>query len=49
MRHDDIKQTANTYGHLYTERKQEVMSVFESCLRLVSYWYQDQNNTSKNP
>ncbi|MED4584106.1 tyrosine-type recombinase/integrase [Brevibacillus choshinensis] len=28
MRHDDIKQTANTYGHLYTERKQEVMSVF---------------------
>lgn len=29
MRHDDIKQTANTYGHLYTERKHEVMSVFE--------------------
>lgn len=29
MRHDDIKQTANTYGHLYTERKQEVMSVFD--------------------
>ncbi|MEK3976092.1 site-specific integrase [Psychrobacillus sp. FSL K6-1267] len=28
MRHDDIKQTANTYGHLYTERKQEAMSVF---------------------
>lgn len=29
MRHDDIKQTANTYGHLYTERKHEVMSVFD--------------------
>jgi len=29
MRHDDIQQTANTYGHLYTERKQEVMSVFD--------------------
>lgn len=29
MRHDDIKQTANTYGHLYTERKQEVMNVFD--------------------
>lgn len=29
MRHDDIKQTANTYGHLYTERKQEIMSVFD--------------------
>lgn len=29
MRHDDIKQTANTYGHLYMERKQEAMSVFE--------------------
>jgi integrase len=29
MRHDDIKQTANTYGHLYTERKQEVMSIFD--------------------
>ena len=29
MRHDDIKQTANTYGHLYIERKQEVMSVFD--------------------
>lgn len=29
MRHDDIKQTANTYGHLYMERKQEVMSVFD--------------------
>jgi hypothetical protein len=28
MRHDDIKQTANTYGHLYTERKHQVMSVF---------------------
>ncbi|WP_349774141.1 tyrosine-type recombinase/integrase [Sporosarcina aquimarina] len=29
MRHDDIKQTANTYGHLYTERKHELMSVFD--------------------
>lgn len=29
MRHDDIKQTANTYGHLYVERKHEVMSVFD--------------------
>lgn len=29
MRHDDIQQTANTYGHLYTERKQKVMSVFD--------------------
>lgn len=29
MRHDDIKQTANTYGHLYVERKQEVMSIFD--------------------
>lgn len=29
MRHDDIKQTANTYGHLYVERKQEIMNVFD--------------------
>nr|WP_280635050.1 site-specific integrase [Paenibacillus polymyxa] len=29
MRHDDIKQTANTYGHLYVERKREAMSVFD--------------------
>lgn len=29
LRHDDIQQTANTYGHLYTERKHEVMSVFD--------------------
>lgn len=29
MRHDDIKQTANTYGHLYTERKHQAMSVFD--------------------
>ncbi|EFM10133.1 integrase family protein [Paenibacillus curdlanolyticus YK9] len=29
MRHDDIKQTANTYGHLYNERKHEAMSVFD--------------------
>jgi integrase len=30
LRHDDIKQTANTYGHLYVERKHEVMSVFDT-------------------
>lgn len=29
MRHDDIKQTANTYGHLYVERKHEAMSAFD--------------------
>ncbi|MEJ3717236.1 site-specific integrase [Paenibacillus polymyxa] len=29
MRHDDIKQTTNTYGHLYVERKREAMSVFD--------------------
>lgn len=29
MRHDDIKQTANTYGHLYVERKHSAMSVFD--------------------
>lgn len=29
MRHDDIKQTANTYGHLYTERKHEAMEAFD--------------------
>ncbi|MFC5468450.1 tyrosine-type recombinase/integrase [Cohnella suwonensis] len=29
MRHDDIKQTANTYGHLYTERKHEAMDAFD--------------------
>lgn len=29
MRHDDIKQTSSTYGHLYTERKQKAMSVFD--------------------
>lgn len=29
MRHDDIKQTSSTYGHLYTERKHEAMSVFD--------------------
>ena len=29
MRHDDIKQTSTTYGHLYTERKQKAMSVFD--------------------
>ncbi|MFG0216651.1 tyrosine-type recombinase/integrase [Brevibacillus porteri] len=27
LRHDNIKQTANTYGHI--ERKREAMSVFE--------------------
>lgn len=29
MRHDDIKQTSNTYGHLYVERKHEAMNVFD--------------------
>lgn len=29
MRHDDIKQTSSTYGHLYVERKHEAMSVFD--------------------
>lgn len=29
MRHDDIKQTSSTYGHLYTERKHEAMHVFD--------------------
>lgn len=29
MRHENIKETADTYGHLYLERKQEVMSVFD--------------------
>jgi len=29
LRHVDIQQTANTYGHLYTERKQQVMDVFD--------------------
>ncbi len=29
MRHDDIKQTANTYGHLYTERKHQAMDAFD--------------------
>lgn len=29
MRHENIKETADTYGHLYIERKQEVMSVFD--------------------
>lgn len=28
MRHEDIKITANTYGHLYLERKHEVMKIF---------------------
>ncbi|WP_240470248.1 tyrosine-type recombinase/integrase [Brevibacillus laterosporus] len=28
MRHADIKQTVNTYRHLYVERKQKAMSVF---------------------
>ena len=29
MRHENIKETADTYGHLYIERKQEVMSIFD--------------------
>lgn len=29
MRHEDIKQTANTYGHLYVERKQQIMHIFD--------------------
>lgn len=29
MRHENITETADTYGHLYTERKQQVMSVFD--------------------
>jgi integrase len=29
MRHENIKETADTYGHLYLERKQEAMSVFD--------------------
>lgn len=29
MRHDDIKQTSSTYGHLYTERKHKAMHVFD--------------------
>ncbi|MCP8969689.1 tyrosine-type recombinase/integrase [Ectobacillus ponti] len=28
MRHENITETADTYGHLYVERKQEVMNVF---------------------
>lgn len=29
MRHENITETANTYGHLYVERKHEAMSVFD--------------------
>ncbi|QDZ76025.1 tyrosine-type recombinase/integrase [Bacillus cereus] len=29
MRHENIKETADTYGHLYIERKQKAMSVFD--------------------
>lgn len=29
MRHENIQMTANTYGHLYVERKHEAMSVFD--------------------
>ncbi|WP_353054214.1 site-specific integrase [Bacillus thuringiensis] len=29
MRHENIKETADTYGHLYVERKQKAMSVFD--------------------
>lgn len=29
MRHENITETADTYGHLYVERKHEVMAVFD--------------------
>ncbi|MGG0001096.1 tyrosine-type recombinase/integrase [Bacillus safensis] len=29
MRHDSIQQTANTYGHLYNERKHNAMKAFD--------------------
>ncbi|MGU9502756.1 site-specific integrase [Bacillus paralicheniformis] len=29
MRHENIKETADTYGHLYVERKHNAMSVFD--------------------
>jgi integrase len=29
MRHSNIQETVNTYGHMFTERKHEVMSVFD--------------------
>lgn len=29
MRHENITETDSTYGHLYVERKQEIMSVFD--------------------
>jgi integrase len=29
MRHENIKETADTYGHLYVERKHSAMSVFD--------------------
>ncbi|MGD6778796.1 tyrosine-type recombinase/integrase [Sutcliffiella horikoshii] len=32
MRHENIKETADTYGHLYVERKHSAMSVFDDDL-----------------
>lgn len=29
MRHENIQETADTYGHLYVERKHEIMRVFD--------------------
>lgn len=29
MRHENITETADTYGHLYTNRKSEIMKVFD--------------------
>lgn len=39
MRHATIKETADTYGHLFTERKHEAMQVFDT--KKVSLRYQD--------
>lgn len=29
MLHENITETADTYGHLYTNRKSEIMKVFD--------------------
>lgn len=39
MRHATIKETADTYGHLFTERKHEAMQVFDT--KKVSLRYHD--------
>lgn len=39
MRHATIKETADTYGHLFTERKHEAMQVFDN--KAVSKQYHD--------